>query len=103
MRSTQRDRDGTITLIASTSATPGSGYFKGTSIPFTWTKTAAGAFDLKFDTRLVVTAIVVGGGWDSHTATVWGYGIGIVNYRTYVGGVPTDASAFISITCLDKR
>jgi hypothetical protein len=103
MRSTQRDRDGTITLMASTYATPGSANFKGTNILFSWVKTAAGAFDLKFDNRLVPIAGVVGGGWDAHTGTLYGWGAGSVSYRTYVNSVPTDASALISITCLDKR
>lgn len=63
MRTTQRDRSQTLTMAGSCTGAVGggSGLFTGdgVSIPFTFTRTAAGSYRFTFDASYAIVAVVV--------------------------------------------
>lgn len=108
MRTTQRDQGLPATLSATVNdAASGSGVFQPGSVPFVFTRTAAGLYTLNFDTRIRAVAAsvnpTVGLGY---MGIAWPQGNGSVQVNTFQVTTPsTNFSGTFNIiaSVLDKR
>lgn len=86
MRTVARDQGNTVVMTGyfdGINAASGSGFAQPDGIPFIWTRTGTGAYALKFDSRLMPTAIQASAGGAFNYATVGGPGAaGAVTFQT---------------------